>query len=240
MSMPGDVNVAAVAALLADPTRSGILTALLDGRAWPAGDLARAVRVAPSTASNHLGKLVEHRLLQVERQGRHRYFRLADPAVAQALEQLAVLAPASPIRSLRDSEASRAVRAARMCYNHLAGKLGVALAQALVDREVLTKVDGGYLVCAAGERWLQDVLGVERAALQPRGLIVAPHHIDWSERLYHVAGALGSGLARRCLDLGWVRRIPSSRAVRLTAAGEQAFLTELGLRVSNDREIISA
>lgn len=237
--MPGDVNVAAVAALLADPTRNAILMALLDGRAWPAGDLARAARVAPSTASNHLSKLVEHRLLKMEQQGRHRYFSLAEPALAQALESLAVLAPASPIRSLRESEAARAVRAARMCYNHFAGKFGVALSRALVEKEVLAKVDGGYLVTEEGERWLQEI-GIECSALKQQGPIFATHHIDWSERYHHVAGALGAALALRFLELGWVKRVPGSRAVRLTEAGEQAVFKELGLRLSDDKAAISA
>jgi DNA-binding transcriptional ArsR family regulator len=237
--MPGDANVAAVAVLLADPTRTAILMALLDGRAWPAGDLARAVRVSPSTANNHLTKLLEHGLLKVERQGRHRYFYLADPAIAQALELLAVLAPAAPIRSLRESEAARAVRAARMCYNHFAGKLGVALSQALVEKEVLTKADGGYLVAEAGERWLHEV-GIECSTLKRRGQIFASHHLDWSERLHHVAGDLGAALARRCFDLGWVRRVPTSRAVRLTEEGEQALFKELGLHLSDEKDTLSA
>lgn len=225
--MPGDANVAGVAALLADPTRAAILMALLDGRAWPAGDLARAVRVSPSTASNHLTKLVEHNLLRVEQQGRHRYFSLADPAIAQVLELLAGFAPASPVRSLRESEVGRAMGIARLCYNHFAGQLGVTLEHSLLVKEVLTKVDGGYLVTEDGEHWLQEV-GIECSALKKRGQIFAPHHIDWSERLHHVAGALGAALARRFFDLGWVRHVPSSRAVRLTEEGEQAFLKELG------------
>ena len=107
---------------------------------------------------------MEHELLRVEQQGRHRYFRLADPAIAQALELLAVFAPASPVHSLSEADAGRAVRAARMCYNHFAGKFGVALSQALVEKEILTKVDGGYLVTGDGERWLQEV-GIECSAL---------------------------------------------------------------------------
>jgi DNA-binding transcriptional ArsR family regulator len=231
--MRGDADVAAVAALLADPTRAAILTALLDGRAWPAGDLARAARVSPSTASNHLAKLVEHKLLKVERQGRHRYFTLADPAVAQAMETLAILAPAAPIRSLRESQAARAVRTARLCYNHLAGQLGVALSQALVEKEILTVVDGGYLV--TGERWLWE-WGIDCSMLKKRGQIIAPHHIDWSERFHHVAGALGAALARHCFDHGWVRRIPASRAVLLTEKGKQALRRDLGLQLSDGRE----
>ncbi len=224
----GDANVAAVAGLLADPTRAGILMALIDGRALPAGDLARRVRVSPSTASNHLTKLVEHKMLAVEQWGRHRYFRLADPAFAQTLEALAAFAPETPVRSLRESEAAKAVRAARMCYNHFAGQFGVALSQALVEKDVLTKVDGGYLVTDDGERWLLE-LGIDGAGLMKRGQIFAPHHIDWSERLYHVAGSLGAALAQRCFDLGWVRRLPTNRAVRLTEEGEHAFMKELGL-----------
>jgi len=237
--MPGDVNVAAVAALLADPTRTAILTALLDGRAWPAGDLARAARVSPSTASNHLSKLVEHKLLRVEQQGRHRYFRLADPVIAEALELLAVFAPVSPVHSLRESEAGRALRIARLCYNHFAGKFGVALSQALLEKGILTKVDGGYLVTGDGECWLQEV-GIECEALKKQGQIFAPHHIDWSERFHHVAGALGAALARRFLDLGWVIRVPNNRAVRLMEEGEQEFFKELGLCLTADKDAISA
>jgi DNA-binding transcriptional ArsR family regulator len=232
--MPGDANVAAVAALLADPTRAGILMALLDGRALPAGDLARLVRVSPSTASHHLSKLVEQQLLLVEQQGRHRYFRLAGAAIAQAVEGLAALAPAIPVYSLRESEAGRAMRSARMCYNHFAGRFGVALAQTLVEREILSVLVDGYLVTEGGERWLQD-MGIACSALGKRGQIFAPHHIDWSERLHHVAGPLGAALARRFFELGWVRHLPTNRAVRLTEEGEQAFLKELGLRLADGK-----
>jgi DNA-binding transcriptional ArsR family regulator len=229
--MPGDAHVAAVAAVLADPTRAAIVMALLDGRAWAAGELARAGRVSPSAASNHLTKLAECNLVRVERQGRHRYYSLADPDLAQAVETLAALAPAAPVRSLRDSEAAKAVRAARMCYRHLAGALGVALSQALVERAALATVDGGYLVTAEGECWLEQ-LGVESAALQKRGQIFAPSHIDWSERRHHVGGVLGAALAQRFFDLGWMRRVPSSRAVRLTATGREAVCARFGVRLN--------
>jgi hypothetical protein len=175
----------------------------------------------------------------VEQQGRHRYFSLTNPAIAQALEHLAVVAPASPIRSLRASEIAKAVRSARMCYNHLAGKLGVVLAEALVEKEILTNVDGGYLITEAGERWLQE-MGIECSALRQHGQMFAPYHIDWSERLHHVAGALGAALARRFFELDWVKRTPMSRAVRLTETGEQALLTELGLHLKEEKASLSA
>ena len=232
--MPGDANVAAVAGVLADPTRAGILMALLDGRALPAGDLARLVRVSASTASHHLNKLVEQQLLQVEQQGRHRYFCLASPAIAQILEELAALAPPTPVRSLREAEAGQAVRVARMCYNHFAGQFGVALSRALVEKEILRTVEGGYLVTPVGEGWLQEV-GIECSALGKRGQIFAPHHIDWSERLHHVAGPLGAALARRFFELGWVRHLSTNRAVRLTEEGERTLLKELGLRLADGK-----
>lgn len=233
--MPGDVNVAAVAALLADQTRAAILTALIDGRALPAGELARRVRVSPSTASHHLSKLVESQFLVVEQQGRHRYFHLAGPAIARVVEDLAVLAPPMPARSLRESEVGRAVRTARTCYNHFAGQFGVALTRALVEKGVLEIVEDGYLVTAWGEEWLQHI-GIACVPLGRRGRIFAPRHIDWSERFHHIAGALGAALACRFFELGWVKRVPTSRAVSVTELGKQALAQELGIGLSTERD----
>lgn len=226
--MPGDIDIASVAELLADPTRVSILMTLSDGRALPAGELARSARVAPSTASMHLTRLVEGGLISVQKQGRHRYFQLANPAIVHAFEVLAPLAPALPVRSLRESDTGRAVRAARMCYNHLAGNLGVRLSQALVERQILAEADEGYTLTGAGRQWLHD-FGIEDAALKQRGTLVVPHHIDWSERRHHVAGTLGAALARRLLELEWIKRAPSSRAIHITERGRQALLQEFEL-----------
>lgn len=226
--MPGDINIVPVASLLADPTRASILQELSDGRALPAGELARRARVSSSTASAHLFKLVEAGLLAVEKQGRHRYYRIANPAIVQAIEALAALAPARPIRSLRESQIAEAVRNARMCYNHLAGNLGVKLSQALVNKQVLDAADDGYNITPNGLQWLRD-FGIDEAVLKKRGALVVPHHIDWSERRPHVAGELGAALARRLFDLEWITRTPSSRAVRLTATGQQALQDEFAL-----------
>jgi len=228
--MPGDINIAPIASLLADPTRASILQELSDGRALPAGELARRARVASSTASAHLFKLIEAGLLAVEKQGRHRYYRIADPAIVQAIEALAALAPARPIRSLRESQIAEAVRHARMCYNHLAGNLGVKLSQALVDKHVLDAGDDGYSITPNGLQWLRN-FGISEAALKKRDSLVVPHHIDWSERRPHIAGELGAALARRLFDLEWITRTPSSRAVRLTATGQQALQDEFAIRV---------
>lgn len=228
--MLGDVNIASTAALLADPTRAGILMALGDGRALPAGELAQRVRVSPSTASSHLGKLVEAGLLVMEKQGRHRYFRLADPAIMQAIEILSVFAPATPIRSLRESTIAGAVRSARMCYNHLAGELGVALSQALVETQFLTAFDDGYMVTEDGNVWFHD-FGIDWRALKQQNRLFAPHHIDWSERRHHLAGALGAAMANRLFELGWIMRLPSSRAVRVTEIGQRELLKAFGLHI---------
>lgn len=228
--MPGDVDITPIASLLADPTRVSILMALSDGRALPAGELARRARVAASTVSMHLSKLLECGLLMVEKQGRHRYFRLADPAIVQVLEVLATFAPSTPVRSLRESEVAGAIRTARMCYNHLAGVLGVALSQALVDKQILLPLDDGYSVTSSGKQWLQN-FGIEGTEFRKQGSLFVPHHIDWSERRYHVAGAFGAALAKRLFELDWMKRTPSSRAVCVTEKGKKVLMDEFQLRL---------
>jgi DNA-binding transcriptional ArsR family regulator len=228
--MPGDTDIASIASLFADPTRASMLMALSDGKALPAGELARQARVLPSTASSHLAKLVEASLLVVEQQGRHRYFRLASPVIMEVIETLAVLAPTTPIRNLRESEKAKAIRRARMCYNHLAGELGVMLTQSLVDKQILTAIDSGFLLTAGGEQWLRE-FGVECAAMGKHGIVFVPHHIDWSERRHHIAGELGAAFARRLVELEWVKRISSNRAVRVTERGQQELQVQFGLHL---------
>ncbi len=228
-----DTTIAAAAALLADPTRAGFVVALSDGRALPAGELARRGRVAPSTATAHLTKLVEQRLLVVEAQGRHRYYRLANPAVVRALEALAAIACPAPIRSLRASEEAAALHAARTCYDHLAGALGVALTRALVDRDVLDAVVDGYAVTPRGTALLKE-FGLDLDIVRRRTRLFAPRCLDWSERQHHVAGALGAALAGRLFELGWIARVPVTRAVRVTKDGQE------GLRERFDLDLMTA
>ncbi len=226
--MPGDVNIAPIAALLADPTRASILQELSDGRALSAGELARRAHVSSSTASAHLFKLLEAGLLTVDRQGRHRYYRIANPAIIQALETLAALAPVRPIRSLRESQLAAAVRQARMCDNHLAGTLGVQLAQALVDKRILDATSDGYTLTSQGLLWLRD-FGLEASILEKTSALVVPRHFDWSEHRPHIAGALGAAFTRRLFELDWIARTRTSRAVRLTLLGQQALQAEFAL-----------
>jgi DNA-binding transcriptional ArsR family regulator len=227
--MPGDADIASIAALLADPTRAAMLLALSDGRAFTAGELAKSAGVAPSTASEHLGRLVEASLLAVVKQGRHRFYQLADPTIVEIMEGLARLAPQVKTRTPSGSEHAKALHRARLCYHHLAGTLGVLLTEALVERQVLHKADAGYVVEEEGIAWLH-AFGIAGGPLQKRGRLFVPWHIDWSERRHHVAGALGAALADRLFELQWLVRHPTSRAVRLTAEGKAGLEQAFGLR----------
>jgi DNA-binding transcriptional ArsR family regulator len=216
-----EANIALPAALIGDPARAAILSALCDGRAQPASALAYAARVTPQSASNHLAKLLEGGLLAVEAEGRHRYYRLASPQVAAALEALAHLAP--PIRSLDAPLTSKArrLRLSRSCYDHLAGRLGVAVAAKLEARGYLIAPDPAskqYSVTIAGRRWFSE-LGIEVDTLKLTAAGVARQCLDWTERRHHLAGPLGAALMARFIDLGWLRRDGASRAVSITPTG---------------------
>jgi DNA-binding transcriptional ArsR family regulator len=219
----GDADLAAVGTLLAEPARARILAALGDGRSLPASALAAEAGVAPSTASGHLAKLVEGGLLAAESRGRRRYFRLHGPEVAEALEALARIAPAEPVRSLRQATRADALRAARTCYDHLAGRLGTALMDALLERGLVTDEH----VTPAGVETLAR-LGVDLDSIPGRRPLFRSC-LDWSERRPHAAGKLGAALAARAFELGWVERLDGSRALRVTAAGEVGFADAFGL-----------
>jgi len=222
--MIADVDVSPVAALLGDPARARIAQALHDGRALPAGELARRAGIRPSTASEHLAKLVDGRLLTVERTGRHRYFRLASAEVAHAIEALAAVAPPARPRSLRQATVGGALAAARTCYDHLAGALGVTLTDALLARNALVERDGTFALGPASDEVLA-ALGIEAL---PARRPPARRCLDWSERRPHVAGGIGAAICSRALEQHWVERLPGSRAVRLTESGRNAFAS-LGL-----------
>ncbi|MFJ3767980.1 ArsR/SmtB family transcription factor [Streptomyces sp. NPDC090082] len=221
-------DLAALAALFADESRAAFVLALLDGRAWTAGELARHAGVAPSTASEHLGKLVAGGVLAEERQGRHRYVRLADPGIAHLVEDLAARSePAVPRapRSLRAASAGQAMARGRTCYDHLAGRLGIAIADAMTDRGLLRQ-DTGFALTDRGLAWF-DEQGITfvRKGRRP----VARGCLDWTERRPHLAGLAGAALCRHALDAGWCVRIGSERAVKVTPAGESALRTGLGI-----------
>ncbi|MCU7821337.1 ArsR/SmtB family transcription factor [Kitasatospora sp. DSM 101779] len=220
-------DLAAVAGLLADGTRAAFCLALLDGRAWTAGELARYAGVAAPTATEHLNRLVGGGLLAEERQGRHRYVRLADPQVAELVEQLAALAPGRPERpaSLAADGRRRALAHARTCYDHLAGTVGVAITDAMTAKGLLDWTQGLRLT-ADGELWL-GTAGVTVPSVSRRPA-VRPC-LDWTERRPHLAGAVGAALCRHALAEGWVTRIGTSRAVAVTPAGRRILRDRLDL-----------
>jgi DNA-binding transcriptional ArsR family regulator len=220
--------MAGVAALLGDPTRALMLDALMDGRARPAGELARTAGIAPSTASEHLARLVAGRLLSVEPSGRERLYRLASADVADVLEALSRLGSAAPVRSLRSADRRDALHAARTCYDHLAGRLGVGVTDALVARDVLRPRDGSFELSEAGAVFLTEI-GVDVDGARARKRVFARSCLDWSERRPHLAGALGAALADAALGQGWVRRRPNDRALDVTPAGAKALRERLGV-----------
>ncbi|WP_034089532.1 ArsR/SmtB family transcription factor [Streptacidiphilus albus] len=225
--------LAEIAALLADHTRASFCLALLDGRAWTAGELARHAGVSPSTASEHLSRLVAAGLLVEERQGRHRYVRLADARTATLIEELSghPLAgdAASPPENLRASVRRSAEARARLCYDHLAGDLGVAVADAALERGLVSD-EAGLAVTGTGVDWLAG-LGIDVGAM-PRSRPALRSCLDWTVRRPHLAGAVGAALCRRSFELGWVQRIGTGRALRVTPDGAGALRELLGVTVT--------
>jgi len=221
--------MAEIAALVGDPARALMLDALVGGKALTAGELAYAARIAPSTASGHLAKLADARIVVGLDQGRHRYFRLASPLVAQMLESIgAVAASHLPPRHRPHTPKDAALLFARTCYDHLAGRLAVGLCDVLTERGQLELDNDGGAVTEAGGRFFAD-FGLDLAALRGSRRVFCRPCIDWTERRPHLAGALGAALARRCLELGWLERQRDSRALRLTALGREGFTHRFGL-----------
>ncbi len=216
--------LAGFAALLADDTRASFCCALLDGRAWTAGELARHAGVAASTASEHLSRLIAGGLLSERRQGRHRYVELADARVAELLEDLlSQLAPlGEPPRTLRAVHAAAALAGARTCYDHLAGRLGVAVTDAMTERRLLDQ-RGGIALTSAGAAWLEEELAIDVAALRAGRRPLVRACVDWTERRPHLAGAAGAQLCTRFCERGWIRRLGTSRAMVVTPAGRTAL-----------------
>jgi DNA-binding transcriptional ArsR family regulator len=220
--------IADIAALVGEPTRTAMLLALFDGRALPAGELAREAGLSAAAASLHLAKLTQGGLLLVQQEGRHRYYRLASEDVAHALEALGVIATAAPCaRALSPERAT--LRAARTCYDHLAGVLAVALAQKM-ERDNLLRGDGerAYAVTPRGAEWLADTIRLDVSTLRTGRRPVARRCLDWTERRHHVAGALGAAILERLFALRWASRVRDSRALRITTKGREE-LAALGL-----------
>jgi DNA-binding transcriptional ArsR family regulator len=231
--------IAEIAALAGDPARANILSALLDGRAMTATELAYAAHVTPQTASAHLGKLTEAGLISATPSGRHRYFRLTSAKVAQMLESIGSVAIDSRPRYRPLSRQAAALRDARVCYDHLAGRLGVAIADAMARRGYIVLEDEGGHFTEAGMKFLAG-LGIDLfdPALQRRRHMCRAC-LDWTERRPHIGGAAGAALAERWLAMGWIARAKDSRAVAVTPAGEHGFRDSLGLTLADDEKAVA-
>ena len=211
------LDMAAIAALVGDPARANILCALLDGRALTASELAYAAHITPQTASGHLGKLSTARLIVPAQQGRHRYFRLAGPHVGAMLESISAVAAIAPPR-LRPIRIDDTMRSARMCYDHLAGRLGVMLADALNEQQHIEFSDDGGVVTPSGEAFFAK-FGIDLGSMRKSRRVFCRPCVDWSERRPHLAGAVGAALASRLMDLDWIKRKRDTRALTITPIG---------------------
>lgn len=243
--MEGDADIARTAALFADPARVRVLLALADGRALAASVLAAEARLSAQGVSAHLAKLRAAGLVVAEKSGRHRFYRLAGPDPADLLETLARFSPAQPVTSLREGTRAEALRTARTCYDHLAGRLGVAVTSALLERGALAGASdtlrrpGDRISAPLREHpytlgpsasAVFDALGVDLDAAAAGRRPLLKFCLDWSEQRHHLAGALGAAVATRFVDAGWVRRRSEAhRALRLTPEGAQALESRLGL-----------
>lgn len=219
-----------IAALIGEPARAIMLWNLLDGKAFTATELAITADVSPQSASMHLNKLVQADLLTVESQGRHRYYRFSKPEVAYVIEAMANLLPSEKIKS-RNTETATSdtgIKYCRTCYDHLAGKAGVAITERLLKQKFIIVKEKQFDVTFKGETWFES-LGISVANLKSERRVFARQCLDWSERRHHVAGALGAALLEKVLQLGWVRKTKNSRAVIITAKGQDGFYQTLRL-----------
>lgn len=223
-------RMAEVAALVGDPARSNILCALLGGRALTATELSFAAGVSPQTTSGHLGKLLGARLLVVMKQGRHRYYGLAGPHIGQMLESIMNVALTGPPRFQPKSRVDTDMRHARTCYDHIAGVLGVGLADRLTERDHVVLGDEGGEVTRTGTAFLSG-LGVDLSGALAKKRIFCRPCVDWTERRPHIGGAVGAALANWCFDKHWIERVRDSRALTITPAGKHGLAEIFSLAV---------
>jgi DNA-binding transcriptional ArsR family regulator len=221
-------NIARIAALIGDNARADVLTALMADRALTATELASIAGVTKQTISAHLAKLCDAGLIDVDHQGRHRYFRLANRDVAQLLESLMGVAFRTGAVRLRSSPREPALRRARICYDHLAGERGVAAFENLLARRVFSRDDAGLRLTGAGAAWFKS-FGIDPAAAASERRALCRACLDWGERRHHLGGALGTAMLDRLFELGWARRVAGSRVIAFAPKGEQAFSALFGL-----------
>jgi DNA-binding transcriptional ArsR family regulator len=227
-------KISQIASLVGDPARATMLVSLMDGRALTASELAYVSGVSPQTASGHLAKLSDAGLLSLEKQGRRRYFRLASPLVGRMLKGLMVVAQDGPARQRNPWRGGETLRNARTCYDHMAGRVAVRIADRLVERSHVVLDQDGGMVTEAGQAFLRDV-GVDLYSGSKRRVFCRPC-LDWSERRPHLAGIVGAALLDHALDRDWVQRARDGRALSITPAGKQGFAETFGIEAGDRGE----
>jgi len=211
------------ATLIGDATRASILWNLLDGRAFTATELAIAIETSAQNISMHLGKLLDADLISVEKQGRHKYYRFSNKEVAYAVEAMANLIPKPEISAKKKTENYPPIKYCRTCYDHLAGKIGVALADSLLEQKIIIEKNNTFEISPEGEKWFSD-FGVNIGDAKKQKRIFLKPCLDWSERRYHIAGSVGTLLLNKMLEQDWIRRTKDSRVIIITGKGEKEML----------------
>jgi DNA-binding transcriptional ArsR family regulator len=228
--MPGSPSISEVAALVGNPARANVLLALLDGRALTAGELAYAAGVSPQTTSGHLARMTDARLLTLTKQGRHSYYRLASPLVGRMLEGIMAVAVDGPPRYRPRWRGDDELRMARTCYDHLAGRLGVALADVLAARDHVVLSEDGGMVTPSGEQFFLG-FGIDVREMNHGRRAFCRPCLDWSERRPHLAGAVGAAVAARCFELGWIEHVRDPRALKILPKGKRGFADLFGIEL---------
>ena len=211
------------ASLIGDPTRASILWTLLDGRAFTATELAVSANTSPQNISMHLGKLLDADLLCVEKQGRHKYYRFSNKEVAYALEAMASLVPKPKVSVENKAENYPPIKFCRTCYDHLAGKIGVALTDSLLEQKIIVEKNNAFEISFEGEKWFSN-FGINLEEAQKQKRIFLKPCLDWSERRNHIAGSVGALLLNKMISEDWLRKTKNSRAIIVTAKGEKELL----------------
>jgi DNA-binding transcriptional ArsR family regulator len=228
--MKAGPDIAMVASLVGDPARSNMLTALMTGRALTASELAHQAGITPQTASSHLAKLEAGGLIEPEKQGRHRYYHLTGPDVAAVLEGLESLAARAGHMRVRTGPKDPALRRARVCYDHLAGDLGVQMLDSMKKQRLVRQSKQAIELTAEGKRFMAKALQIDADMLAHPRRPVCKACLDWSERRHHLAGTLGAALMTRFTELKWAARdaTPGSRVVNFSRNGERRFAALFG------------
>lgn len=217
-----------MATMIGERGRAMMLWNLLDGKAYTAGELAASANISPQSASNHLSKLIGAKLLAVEKQGRHKYYRFADEKVAQAIENMAALLPFEYNLAQTKEQKPDGIKLARTCYDHLAGKIGVEITNAMLKKGIIKKANKEYSVSDFGKKWFNEIgVDIEEARQMKRKF--AFPCLDWSERKHHLAGALGAAFLTSIIEKDWIRKKKDSREVIITGRGERELNKCLGL-----------